>query len=168
MNLDFARHRSPPPAEIPTVVQTPASPVPSIDSEGKFLLTPNPFHSEENQDFSTTIQGPVFQTPGPETLELPAESAGEPTTESSVIEDYVHYQYQTHLTDTLRTMSDRLAALSVPPASHTPGTCRTQVPCQAKEPRHIRRVQPGKARCFHISVLHVHCTPRAGFPGRGL
>jgi len=85
------------------VVQTPASPVPSIDSEGKFLLTPNPFHSEEDQDFSTTIQGPVFQTLGPKTLELPAESAGEPTTE-----DYLHCQYQTQLADTLRALTNRL------------------------------------------------------------
>jgi len=92
-------------------MQTPASPVPSTDSEEKFLLTPNPFHLEEDQDFSTTIHGPVFQTLGPETLELPAESAGEPTTESSVTEDYMHYQYQTQLADTLHAMTDRLAAL---------------------------------------------------------
>jgi len=113
--LDFGRHRSPPPAEVLTVVQTLASPVPSIDSEGKFLLTPNPSHSEEDQDFSTTIQAPVFQTPGPETLELPAKSTGEPTTKSLVTKDYMHYQYQTQLADTLRAMTDRLAALSVPP-----------------------------------------------------
>jgi len=69
-------------------VQTPASLVPSTDSEEKFLHTPNPFHSEEDQDFSATIHGPVFQTPGPETLELPAESAGEPTTESLITEDH--------------------------------------------------------------------------------
>ena len=62
----------------------------------------------------------MFQTPGPETLELPTESAGEPTTESSVTEDYMHYQYQTQLTDTLRAMTDRLAALSVPPPPPTP------------------------------------------------
>ena len=86
--LDFGQHRSPPPAEIPTVVQTLASLVPSTDSEEKFPLTPNPFHSEEDQDFSATIHGPVFQTPGPETLELPAESAGEPTTESLITEDH--------------------------------------------------------------------------------
>jgi len=78
--------------------------VPSTNSEEKFLHTPNPFHSEEDQDFSTTIHGPVFQTPGPESLKLPTESAGEPTTESSVTEDYMHYQYQTQLTDTLMSL----------------------------------------------------------------
>jgi len=118
--LDFGRHRSLPHAEIPTVVQTPASPVPSTDSEKKFPHTLNPFHSEEDQDFSTTVHGPVFQTPGPKTLELPAESAGEPTTESSVTEDYMQYQYQTQLADTLHAMTDRLAALSIPPLPPAP------------------------------------------------
>jgi len=113
--LDFGRHRSLPPAEVPTVIQTPASPVPSIDSEGNFLLTPNPSHLEEGQDFSTTIQAPMLQTPSPKTLELPAESTGAPTTESSVTEDYMHYQYQIQLTETLRVITNRLAALSVPP-----------------------------------------------------
>jgi len=108
--LDFARHRSPLPAEIPTVVQTLAFLVPSTDSEEKFPLTLNLFHSEEDQDFSTTIHAPMFQTPGPETLKLPAESAGEPTTESSVTEDYMHYQYQAQLADTLHAMTDRLPA----------------------------------------------------------
>jgi len=61
--LDFGQHRSPPPTEISTVVQTPAFPVPSTNSEEKFPHTPNPFHLEEDQDFSTstTIHGPVFQ-----------------------------------------------------------------------------------------------------------
>jgi len=157
--LDFARHRSPPPAEIPTVVQTPASPVPSIDSEGKFLLTPNPFHSEEDQDFSTMIQGPVFQMPGPETLELPAESAGEPTTESSVTEDYVHYQYQTHLTDTLHAMTDRLAALSVPPPPAPPAPIEPKSRVKPRSPNTFNGSDPGKLddfifQCSMYIVLH--------------
>jgi len=65
--LSFGRHRSLPsdtteqatPAGIPTVVQTPASPVLSADSEERFPHTPNPFHLEEDQDFSTTIHLPV-------------------------------------------------------------------------------------------------------------
>jgi len=157
--LDFARHRSPPPAEIPTVVQTPASPVPSIDSEGKFLLRPNPFHSEEDQDFSTTIQGPVFQTPGPETLELPAESAGEPTTESSVTEDYVHYQYQTHLTDTLRAMTDLLAALSVPPPPAPLAPVEPKSRVKPRSPDTFDGSNPGKldAFIFQCSMYIVLC-----------
>jgi len=68
------------------------------------------------------IHGPVFQMPGPKTLELPAESAGEPTTKSSVTEDYMHYQYQTQLTDTLHAMTDHLAVLSIPPPPPAPPT----------------------------------------------
>jgi len=91
-----------------------------MDSEGNFLLASNPSHTEEGQDFSTTSQAPVIQTPSPETLELPAESTGAPTSESSVTEDYMHYQYQIQLTETLRAMTNRLAALSVPPPPAPP------------------------------------------------
>jgi len=125
--LNFGRHRSPLPAEIPTVVQTLASPVPSTDSEEKFWHTPNLFHSEEDRDLSTTIHGPVFQTLGPEPLELPAESANEPTTESSVTEDYMHYQYQTQLAGMLRAMTDHLAVLSVPPPPPAPAKPKSYV-----------------------------------------
>jgi len=154
--LDFGRHRSLPPAEIPTVMQTPASLVPSTDSEGKFLLTPNPFHSEEDQDLSTTIQGPVFQTLGPETLELPAESAGEPTTESSVTKDYMHYQYQTQLADTLRAMTDHLAALSVPPP---PAPVKPKSRVKPRSPDTFDGSDPGKldAFIFQCSMYIILC-----------
>jgi len=146
--LDFARHRSPPPTEIPTVIQTLASPVPSTDSEEKFLLMLNPFHSEEDQDFSTTIHALVFQMPGPETLELPAESAGEPTSESSVIEDYMHYQYQTQLADTLRAMTDRLAALSVPPPPAPPAPIEPKSRVKPRSPDMFDGSDLGKLDAF--------------------
>ena len=120
--------------------------MPSTDSKEKFLHTPNPFHSEEDQDFSTTIHGPVFQTPGPETLELPTESAGEPTTESLVTKDYMHYQYQTQLTDTLRAMTDRLATLSVPPPPPAPAEPKSRV--KPRSPDTFNGSDPGKLNAF--------------------
>jgi len=117
--------------------------VPSTNSKEKFLLTPNPFHLEEDQDFSTTIHGPVFQTPGPETLKLPAESAGEL---SSVTEDYMHYQYQTQLADMLRAMTDRLAALSIPPPP--PVSTKPKSRVKPRSPDTFDRSDLGKLDAF--------------------
>jgi hypothetical protein len=157
--LSFARHRPSPsdsadqaaPTGVPTVVQTPASPVPELDSptEGGFLHTPNPFLLEEDHEFSTTIHQPIFQTPGPETLELPAESAGRSATESSVTDDYVRYQNQ--LTDTLRAMTDRLTALSIAPAPPAP-TTKSRV---ATEPRPARRFGLSKLGHIPLPVYHT-------------
>ena len=127
-------------------MQTLASPVPSTNSKEKFLQMPNTFHLEEDQDFSTTIHGPVFQTPGPKTLELPAESAGKPTTKSSVTEDYMHYQYQTQLGDTLHAITDHLAALSVPPPPPTPTEPKSHI--KPRSPNMFDRSDPGKLNAF--------------------
>jgi len=126
-------------------MQTLASPVPSTDYEEKFLLTPNLFHLEEDQDFSTTIHAPVFQMLGPKTLKLPAESAGEPTTESSVTEDYMHFQYQTQLADMLCAMTDRLAALSIPPP---PAPTKPKSRVKPRSPDTFDGSDPGKLDTF--------------------
>ena len=118
--LSFGHRRAPPPppliwdqkAQVPTVVRTPATPAYSLDSliQAKVTRTPNPFHTmlckEVPDEFSTTIKAPTF-TPTHENLKLPAVSAPESATESSVTEEegyYIHYQNQ--LTDTLCAMTD--------------------------------------------------------------
>jgi len=74
---------------------------------------------EVPDEFSTTIKAPTF-TPTHENLELPAVSAPESATESSVTEEEGYYiRYQNQLTDTLRAMTDRLAVLSYQPAAQT-------------------------------------------------
>ena len=148
------------PAEIPTLVQTPASPVLSADSEERFPHTPNLFHLGEDQDLSTTIHPPVFQTPDPKTLELPAESAGESATESSITKDYMCYQYQSQLTDMLRAMTDRLATLSVPPtppAQPAPSEPKSHV--KPRNPNLFDRSNLGKldAFIFQCSIYIVLC-----------
>jgi len=120
----------------------------STYSEEKFPLTPNLFHSEEDQDFSTTIHALVFQTPGPETLELPAELAGEPTTESSVTEDYMHYQYQTQLTDMLRAMTDHLATLSIPAPPAPPAPVEPKSHIKPRSPDTFDGSDLGKLDAF--------------------
>jgi len=145
--------------EVPTVVQTLASPVLLTDSEEKFPLTPNPFHSEEDEDFSTTIHVQVFQTPGPETLELPAELASEPTTKSLVTEDYMHYQYQTQLMDMLRTMTNHLAVLSVPPPPAPLAPVEPKSHVKPRSPDTFDGSDPGKldAFIFQCSMYIVLC-----------
>src|SRR6266498_3769495 len=96
-------------------MQTPATLV--------ILLSPNnPFRTavEDEHEFSTMIAQPVFQSPPHDTLDLPAEYAGE-STESSVTDERAYLHYQGQLMDTLRVMTDRLAVLSTqPPAHHAP------------------------------------------------
>jgi len=119
-----------------------------MDSEGNFLLASNPSHMEEGQDFSTTIQAPVIQTPSPKTLELPAESTGAPTSESLVTEDYMHYQYQTQLADMLRAMTDRLAALSVPPPPAPPAPVEPKSHVKPRSPDTFDGSDLGKLNAF--------------------
>jgi len=134
--------------EVPTVVQTPATLVPSMDSEGNFLLASNPSHTEEGQDFSTTIQAPMIQMPSPKTLELPAKSTGAPTSESSVTKDYMHYQYQIQLTETLHAMTNRLAALSVPPPPTPLATVELKSCVKPRSPDTFDGSNPGKLDAF--------------------
>ena len=131
--LSFGRRRTPPPppliwdqeAQVPTVVHTPATPAHSLDSpiQAKVTRTPNPFRTmlreEVPDEFSTTIKAPTF-TPTHENLKLPIVSTHESATESSVTEEEGYYIcYQNQLTDMLRAMTDRLAALSYQPAAQT-------------------------------------------------
>ncbi len=75
---------------------------------------------EDEHEFSTTITQPVFQSLPHDTLDLPAEYAGE-SMESSVTDERAYLRYQGQLTDTLHIITDQLAALSTqPPAHHAP------------------------------------------------
>src|SRR6266511_3075052 len=122
--LSFGRRRASPPCnvlglevdtaitEVPTVMQTLATPV--------ILLSPNDlFHTtvEDEHEFSTTITQPVFQSPPHNTLDLLAEYAGE-SMESSVTDKRAYLRYQGQITDTLCVMTDQLAALSTQPPAH--------------------------------------------------
>src|SRR6266545_1093133 len=96
-------------------MRTPATPV--------IPLSPNiPFRAtvEDEHEFSTMITQLVFQLLPHNTLNLPAEYAGE-STGSSVTDKRAYLHYQGQLTDTLRVMTDQLAALSTqPPTHHAP------------------------------------------------
>ncbi len=99
-------------------MRTPATPATPV-----IPLSPNnPFRTavEDEHEFSTMIAQPVFQSPPHDTLDLPAEYAGE-SMESSVTDERAYLCYQGQLTDTLHVMTDWLAALSTqPPAHHAP------------------------------------------------
>ena len=92
-------------------------------------LSPNnPFRAtvEDEHEFSTMITQPVFQSLARDTLNISVEYAGE-STESSVTNESAYLRYQGQLTDTLRLITDQLAALSTqPPAHHAPSKPR---PC---------------------------------------
>jgi len=111
-------------------------------------FTPDPSHSEEDQDVSTTIQVPVFQMPGPETLELPAELTGEPTTESLVTKDYMHYQDQIQLMETLHAMANCLAMLSVPLPPAPPAPVEPKFCIKLRSPDTFNGSDPGKLDAF--------------------
>ncbi len=139
--LSFGRRRASPPrnvlglevdtsiTEVPTVVRTPATPVHPLSPNNPFRAT-----VEDEHEFSTTITQPVFQSPARNALDLPAEYAGEPT-ESSVTDESAYLRYQGQLTDTLRIMTDRLAALSTqPPTHHAPSELRPRVKPRSPDP----------------------------------
>ena len=96
-------------------MQTLAIPVILLSSNNPFCTT-----VEDEHEFSIMITQPVFQSPAHDTLNLPAEYAGE-SMESSVIDESAYLCYQGQLTDTLRVMTDWLTALSTqPPTHHAP------------------------------------------------
>jgi len=116
---------------------------------------PNPFCQEEGQDFLTTIHQPVFQTPAHGNLELPAE-AGKSATESSVTEEgYAHFQHQ--LIDTLRTMTDHLAMLSVPLAPPAPSEPKTHVKPRSPDPFNGSNLGKLYTFLFQCSIYIVLC-----------
>ena len=82
---------------------------------------------EVPEEFSTTINQPIFNTPVQEYLELPMTSAPESTTESSVTDE--NLRYQVHLTETLRPMTERLTTLSTqaPAAPQPPPKQKSRV-----------------------------------------
>src|SRR6266508_1096698 len=92
--------------EVPTVVRTPATPVIPLSSNNPFCAT-----VEDEHEFSTTITQPVFQSPSHDTLDLPAEYAGE-STEFSVTDERAYLRYQGQLMDMLHITIDWLTVLS--------------------------------------------------------
>ena len=96
-------------------MQTLATPV--------ILLSPNNLFRatvEDEHELSTMIAQLVFQSLPHDTLDLPAEYAGE-STESSVTDERAYLHYQGQVMDMLCIMTDQLAALSTqPPAHHAP------------------------------------------------
>src|SRR6266545_3760409 len=140
--------------EVPTVVRTPATPVIPLSPNNPFRTT-----VEDEHEFSTIIAQLVFQSPPHDTLDLPAEYAGE-STESSVTDKRAYLRYQGQLMDTLRIMTDRLAALSTQsPAHHAPSKPRPRAKPHSPDP--FDGSDPNKLNTFlfqcgmYIS-LHSH------------
>src|SRR6266511_470682 len=167
--LSFGRRRASPPCnilglevdsaitEVPTVVRTLATLVIPLSLNNLFCAT-----VEDEHEFSTTIAQLVFQSPPHNTLDLPAEYAGE-STESSVTDERAYFRYQGQLTDTLHIMTDWLTALSTqPPAHHAPSEPRPHTKPRSPDP--FDGSDPNKLdtflfQCGMYNSLHSHDFP---------
>ena len=128
------------------------------------LSSNNLFHAtaEDEHEFSTTIAQLVFQLPPHDTLDLPAEYAGE-STESSVTNERAYLRYQGQLMDMLCVMTDQLAALSTqPPAHHASSKPRSHAKPHSPDP--FDGSDPNKLdmflfQCGMYISLHSHDFP---------